>query len=180
MRIITGSAKNTVLKTPKSQKVIRPALAQVREAIFSSLGNIEDYHFVDLFGGTGSLGLEALSRGAEFCTFVDIHPEALKLISQNILACGFKDQTSVQKIKLPHGLKRLKLQKVPDVLFCDPPYDKGLLNPTLENALKYNVIDAQTLVIIEHTAREVPEVKGLTLEKQKRFGQTYISYLKRS
>lgn len=178
MRIITGTAKGIALKTPKSQAVIRPALAQVREAIFSSLGNITDFEFVDLFAGTGSLGLEALSRGAKFCTFVDAHPESLKLLRQNIENCGFADRSSVAKLKLPVDLKRLRLKKVPDVLFCDPPYEKNLLNPCLQAIRKQNLVDAQTWLILEHTKREMPILDGFELFKEKKFGQTFISYLR--
>lgn len=177
MRIITGSAKNTVLKTPKSDKHIRPALAQVREAIFSSLGDISGYDFIDIFAGTGSLGLEALSRGADFCTFVDFHPESLKLLHHNIEQCGFRDQAQVVKLKMPFGLKRLRLKKVPDVIFCDPPYEKGLLNATIHEIVKNKILTPDAVIISEHTIREMPEHPKLELTKQKKFGQTLISYL---
>ena len=178
MRIITGSAKGTSLHTPKSQAVIRPALAQVREAIFSSLGDITDWDFVDLFAGTGSLGLEALSRGASFCTFVDIHPESLKLLRENIQKCQFAQQTAIAKLKLPFDLKRLRLKKVPHVIFCDPPYEKNLVNPCLREILKLKLLDENTWLLVEHTKREMPETEGFALIKQKKFGQTLISYLK--
>jgi len=177
MRIITGTAKGLSLKTPKSQAIIRPALAQVREAIFSSLGDITNQEFVDLFAGTGSLGLEALSRGAGFCTFVDFHPESLKLLRENISKCGFTTQSAIAKLKLPFELKRLRLKKVPDVLFCDPPYEKNLVNPCLQEIRKCGLVNANTRILVEHTKREIPQTEGFSLIQQKKFGQTLVSYL---
>ncbi len=178
MRIISGSAKGTPLFTPKSQAVIRPALAQVREAIFSSLGNIIDCEFLDLFAGTGSLGLEALSRGAKHCTFVDEHPESLKLIRDNIAKCGFQNASHIVKLKLPSELKRLKLTKVPDVIFCDPPYEKNLINPCLNEILKCKILGPDTWILLEHTKREMPVFTAFELVKEKKFGQTLITYLR--
>lgn len=177
MKIITGTAKNKTIKAPKDHLVIRPALSQVREAIFSSLGNIDDKVFVDIFAGTGSLGLEALSRGAKKCYFVDSHPEAVKLIIENLKSLGFAEKAHVFKRKMPAGLKQIKIPEKADVVFCDPPYDKDLINKTLSLLTRQNYIDPETLIIVEHTRREVPDIQELQLVKQKKFGQTLISYL---
>ena len=177
MRIIAGKSKNQVLKTPKNDQVIRPALAQVREAIFSSLGDIEDFVFVDIFAGTGSLGFEALSRGASFVTFVDCHPQALTLLEQNAKHLGYQDQIRIVRRRMPHGLNKPLWKDHPDVIFCDPPYDKNLLNPTLLKLVKH--VDPTSTVIIEHSPRELPETPGFKIIKEKRFGQTRITYLQK-
>lgn len=178
MKIITGTARGRFLKTPKNSKIIRPALGQVREAIFSSLGSVEDLVIMDVFAGTGSLGLEGLSRGAKQAYFVDSHPEAVKLIIENLRMLGFEDRGHVFKRRIPHGLKTISLEHKPDILFCDPPYDKGLLAPALEALVRYKFVDPQTLVIVEHTKRELPQTDLLELTKQKQYGQTIISTLR--
>ena len=179
MRITGGSAKGKIIKTPKNGDIIRPALAQVREAVFSSLGDVSEQRFMDVFAGTGSLGFEALSRGADFVYFVDDHPQAVALILENLKSLGFEKQAHLFKRRLPHGLSTIKISGRVDVVFCDPPYDKNLLNPTLARLAEQNYIDPKTLLIIEHTRREVPENTAFDLIKQKKFGQTLISYLKR-
>lgn len=179
MRIITGSAKGRNLKTPKGSKIIRPALSQVREAIFSSLGDLAGKVVLDVFAGTGSLGLEALSRGADQAYFVDNHSQAIGLILENLKHLGFIDKGRVFKRKVPTGLATIKLERKPDVIFCDPPYDKGLIDPSLAMLAKQDYVDENALILIEHTKREIPSATGFELLKQKKFGQTYISYLKR-
>lgn len=177
MRIIAGTKKNQKILTPKGM-VTRPALAQVREAIFSSLGDIKGKLFMDVFAGCGSLGLEALSRDASMCYFVENNPKAVSCIINNLECLGFEKKAHVFKRTMPYGLKSTKIDGVPDVIFCDPPYDQDLINRTLAALLKYNFIDPKTLLIIEHTRRENPEYKDLEFVKQKKFGQTIISYLK--
>ncbi|MBU0505635.1 16S rRNA (guanine(966)-N(2))-methyltransferase RsmD [bacterium] len=177
MRIIAGIKKNHKILTPKGMTT-RPALAQVREAIFSSLGNIEGKIFMDVFAGCGSLGLEALSREASACYFVENNPKAVSCIINNLESLGFEKKAHIFKRTMPHGLKNIKIDRVPDVIFCDPPYDQDLINRTIGGLLKYNFIDPKTLLIIEHTRRENPECEDLELFKQKKFGQTLISYLK--
>lgn len=178
MRITGGSANRRVIKTPKGRSIIRPALAQVREAIFSSLGNVEALRFLDLYAGTGSLGLEALSREAKFVYFVDFHPQALSLIIKNLESLDFSDRAHVFKRRLPEGLTRLKIPHKIDVVFCDPPYEKGLLVPTLELLARQNYVDPDSIIIVEHTRREMPEARGFEPFKQKCFGQTHLSYLR--
>lgn len=179
MRIISGTAKGRRLKTPKNSKTIRPALAQVREAIFSSLGDLSGKTVLDVFAGTGSLGMEALSREAAFVGFVDGGPEAVHLLIENLKTLGFEDRARVFKRKLPSGLDAIKMPHTVAVAFCDPPYDMGLLSPTLERLAAQPYCDADTLFIAEHTRREMPEVATLDIVKEKKFGQTLLTYLRK-
>src|SRR5262245_29821517 len=106
MRIIAGRAKSIRLQGPKSDQ-IRPALDQVKEAVFNILFDVQGLTVLDLFAGTGSVGLEAISRGATRCVFVDFGPEALQLIRKNITICGFEAESTVVRLKLPQGVKTL-------------------------------------------------------------------------
>lgn len=178
MKIIAGTAKGRSLKAPKNSKIIRPALSQVREAIFSSLGDLTDKVILDVFAGTGSLGLEGLSRGADFAYFVDGHDASVGIILQNLKELGFAERAHVFKRKLPFGVASIKLERKPDVIFCDPPYDKGFLAPTLELLAGQSFVTADTLFIAEHTKREMPDAPSLQTVKEKHFGQTLLSYLK--
>lgn len=180
MRIIAGQAKGRAIKTPKDNDITRPALAKVREAIFSSLNDITGLVVMDVFAGSGSLGLEALSRGADFSYFVEAHPKALACLIENIKQLGFEKQARVFKRNMPQGLANISVDKLPDIIFCDPPYDKNLLNPTLEALLQHNLIDPNCTVIVEHTRREVPEIADLQLVKQRQYGQTFISQLRKN
>jgi 16S rRNA (guanine966-N2)-methyltransferase len=178
MKIITGSAKGRNIKAPKDSKIIRPALSQVREAIFSSLGDLSGKTILDIYAGTGSLGLEGLSRGCEKCYFIDSHSEAIGLIIENLKHLGFEDRAHVFKRKIPNGLSLIKIpeDKI-DIIFCDPPYDKDLINPTLRELARQKYVDPTSVVIVEHTRREVPNVPEFQVVKEKRFGQTLLTYL---
>jgi len=177
IRLTGGLKKGHKINTPKDSSIIRPALAQVREAIFSSLGDITNMVVFDVFAGTGSLGFEALSRGAKHVGFVEAHPVAIKCLIKTLNDLDYNDKATIYKRNMPFGLRGLKITEAPDVIFCDPPYEKNLLNKTLHQLVKYKFIDAKTRVIVEHTAKEVPNIESLEVFKEKKFGQTLLAYL---
>jgi 16S rRNA (guanine(966)-N(2))-methyltransferase RsmD len=178
MRIISGNSKGRKILTPKGFGVTRPALEKVREAVFSSLGDMSGKVVLDIFAGSGSLGLEALSRGANRAYFVEDHPQALSCLIANLKNLGFENQARVFKRKLPQGLSQIELSQKPDVIFCDPPYDKNLLNPTLNALVQNKLLGPHALVIVEHTKREMPENIELSVLKERQYGQTLITYLR--
>lgn len=177
MRIIAGVAKGRKLKTPKNNKTTRPAMAKVRESILSSIQPLEGKLVMDLYAGTGSLGLECLSRLAENCYFVDSDERAVKLIRDNINALDVKQRAVVLKRRLPQGLKGLFHSRPFDIVFCDPPYEKNLINKTLDCLVLYKLIDPQSLIIVEHNQHELPHHESFSLIRQKQFGQTLVSFL---
>lgn len=179
MRIISGTAKGRNIITPVGLNT-RPALAKVREAIFSSLGDIKDKVILDIYAGCGSLGLEALSRGAQKSYFMDGDNAAIKAIITNLKTLGFEEQAQVLKRWLPHGLKNIVFDPRPDIIFCDPPYDKNLVNRTLEALLTYKLVDPHSLLIVEHSPRERIKVNGLDAVKECKYGQTLITYIKKA
>lgn len=177
MRIIAGLSKGRRLSAPRSF-LVRPVADKVKGAIFNILGNIEGETALDLFAGSGSVGLEALSRGASRVVFVDALPASLAILRKNILQCGFLDKASVIRGRIPLVLRSLarRLEKF-NLVFVDPPYDKNLIHPTLEALLENKLIDAQSRVIIEHSPRESPIHSGFVLADQRKYGQTFISFL---
>ena len=130
MRIISGSARGRRLKELQGMDT-RPTTDKVKEALFNIIQfEIEGRRVLDLFGGTGQLGLEALSRGAEHCTFTEQRREAAALIRENIKACGFQDRTHVVQGDAISFLSGCR-EKF-DLIFLDPPYQTQLLEQTLE------------------------------------------------
>ncbi len=181
MRIIAGIAKGRRLVGPKSDR-IRPALDQVREAVFNILGPFSGHERVlDLFAGTGSVGLEALSRGAQDAVFVDLGVEALQLIRKNITLCRFEEQSTILRLKVPQQVSKLAKSTPPsfDLIFVDPPYDRDLVNPTLEAIASQKLLAPSGRVVVEHSPREtIHDAIGLFLFDTRKYGQTMISFLR--
>ncbi|MDO8520232.1 MAG: 16S rRNA (guanine(966)-N(2))-methyltransferase RsmD [Deltaproteobacteria bacterium] len=176
MRIISGLAKGRRLATPKSP-LIRPVSDKVKEAIFNILGPIDGETVLDLFAGTGSVGLEAASRGAAKVVLVDGGEEGIRLIRKNIAVCGFEETAVAVKGILPRVLEIVARKNPPfNLVFVDPPYDKGLIDPTLQALVSHKLIDAQSRVIIEHSPREIPSPTGLGLTDSRKYGQTIVSF----
>ena len=127
MRVITGSARGRRLKTPETYD-IRPTTDNVKEALFNILQfDVEGRRVLDLFAGTGQLGIEALSRGAKSAVFVDADRDAVRIVRENLKLCGLSAEVRQQD-----ALSLLRQGGVYDLIFVDPPYDAGLYRPVLE------------------------------------------------
>lgn len=181
MRIISGAFGGRRLHSPKSNR-IRPTLDRVREAVFSMIAeHVPDARVLDLFAGTGAAGLEALSRGARFCCFVDSGEEALHLIRANILLCGAGESSRVLSGTVASALHRLEQEKeFFDLVFLDPPYGKGYVEKTLESIAR--IADAGALVIAERHIKEIPTpISDLIWQKdrERRYGDTLIEIYSR-
>ncbi|MFH1075515.1 MAG: 16S rRNA (guanine(966)-N(2))-methyltransferase RsmD [Pseudomonadota bacterium] len=178
LRIISGCKKGHRLKAIKGN-IIRPTADRIRESIFDIIsGYITGACVLDLYSGTGAMGLEALSRGAAFSVFVDRHAYALSLIKENIIKLELTAQSIVINRDILKGLGWLKqLVYFYDLVFIDPPYEKDLIAKTLSLLAESQVLALQGRVIAEHSIKEtVPEaVCGLTLYDQRKYGSTMIS-----
>ncbi len=178
MRVITGSAKGKRLVTPEGRDVTRPTGDKVKEAMFSAIQfYVEGADVLDLYAGSGQLGIEALSRGANSCVFVDSAKVAQKCIAENIKNCGFSD---VAKIKTGDALMYLSsaFERF-DMAFLDPPYAAEQL-PVVLPALS-KVMREGGIVLCE-TAKTVdlPDEAGkLIKEKEYRYGSTKVYMYKR-
>jgi len=181
MRIVAGTFGGRRLHAPKGRE-IRPTSDRVREAIFSILGPaVVAARVLDLFAGTGALGLEALSRGAADVVFVDQSVFAVRLIRSNIDLIGVQARVRVIHGPVNQAIHRLAGEgKAFDVIFMDPPYGKGAVQKTL--SLLGDVARAGTLVVAEHDVRDMLPLP-LPLEEQewskiqeRKYGDTAVSF----
>jgi 16S rRNA (guanine966-N2)-methyltransferase len=192
LRIIGGKVKGRRLQTPSKGKAkhscqpIRPTADKAREALFSIISSeVESAAVLDLYAGTGALGLEALSRGAELAVFVDNNTSAVQVIRRNITLCGFPDNSFVFKRDLSKGLSFLTEglpEKIFSVVFVDPPYRKGIAAKMLGKLANSSLLSPQALVVIEEDAfAELPtQVAGLTLVDRRRYGDTGFWFYRRN
>lgn len=178
MRVITGSLRGRNLETLAGDDVTRPTTQSTKEALFSSIQfEIEDSKVLDLFAGSGQLGIEAVSRGARHCTFVEKDKNAYKIIENNIERCKIKDCC---KIVLGDAKSFLMKKENFDIAFLDPPYRKGLVEECLPLLVK---IMSDEGVIICETAKEegLPEaIDDWKNVKEKNYGKTKLTYYRKA
>lgn len=177
MRIIAGELKGRILAPVKGRT--RPTAAKVREAIFNILGPaVREATVLDLFAGTGALGIEALSRGAKRVVFVEHHPEALKGLGRNLEALGLRDRGRVLPLAVAAALRALAAQGEQfDLVFLDPPYGAGTAATTLGALAASSLLLPEVRVVAEHSRREtLPEaIGGLEQQTLRRYGDTQIA-----
>ncbi len=172
LRVGGGDARGRRLKAPKG---IRPTQGMVKAAIFNIVGpGIEGAHVLDLFAGSGAIGIEALSRGAAEVTFVDKEPRGLAILRQNLDALELKDRAHVVRGDVVRWL-----ESSPDavgragLVFLDPPYEDVVLDRALM-ALDRTLTDAT--VVAEHSRRQtLPALTRLQLDRQRRYGDTMVT-----
>ena len=150
MRVISGSARGRRLKELQGMDT-RPTTDKVKESLFNIIQfEIEGRSVLDLFGGTGQLGIEALSRGAERCTFVDARREAAALIRENLKATRLEERGKVVEGDSLSFL--LTCRQKYDLIFLDPPYEAGLLEPALAHIARFDILAPHGIIVAEHPA----------------------------
>jgi len=179
MRITGGVARGRPLRAPRGLRV-RPTADKVRAAIFNILANridLSGQRWLDLFAGSGALGLEALSRGAAHVTFVDESRESCRFVRDNVERSGFADRGEVRQASLPATLGRWHPEQPYDGAFVDPPYAHGLAERTLHELATGALLGPAAWVVAEHGAREpLAERYGALLRRDsRRYGSTGIS-----
>lgn len=175
MRIIAGDFKGRRLFTPKDSR-IRPTTDKVKESIFNLIAPyLEDAVVIDLFSGTGNLGLEALSRGASRCYFGDKSRESLDLTRQNIAHCRAQDRSVPILGDYDHVLRRVRERA--DLIFLDPPYKEGLMEDCLELISELSLLSPDGVIVAEHGAKDpLPdELSGFIKIKEKTYGTIAVS-----
>ncbi len=174
MRITGGDKRGFVMLSPKG-KGIRPSSDHIRQVIFNVLGHdLSKRRVLDLFSGTGILGIEALSRGAEYACFVDKSSASLRLIRRNLEITGYKDRASVIRMDLIKGFLRLKQRF--DIVFIDPPYNTGLLLKTLGILPVKDILQDNATIIGRSSKREsIPcNINGMGLQDLRGYGDTRL------
>lgn len=178
MRIITGIAKNKPIKSLEGESV-RPTSSRVKEAIFSSLQfDIEGRRVLDLFAGSGQLGLESLSRGAASCVFVDKSAASVETVSSNIKSTGLGKHFRLVNTDACSYLRGCDEKY--DLVFLDPPYKAGLLPEVF--ALLDGVCTAGAIIICEHAADTALSDRigeDIHMYKQSRYGKTSVTFYKK-
>ena len=180
MRIISGTSKGRKLVTPRSQS-LRPTSDRVKESIFNILqDDIVGKVVLDLFAGTGNLGIEALSRGAKKTIFVEKGRQALRLIQRNLTQFGLEERSEILPKDAIRAIGILKQRGESfDLILMDPPYEKGLIQRTLMKLNSYPIYHKDSILVIEHDRREPLStvMDGWNLIRQRRIGDTVISFL---
>ena len=179
MRITGGRLRGRRLASFKGME-IRPTSDRVREAIFDLLGHhLPGEKVLDLFAGTGSLGIEALSRGAAWALFIDHSPKAIDLIGKNLTLCGLEDQGVVLRKDLLKGFPRRHrlLEEKVGLVFVDPPYRKNMILPVLEELCSLGILGSPATLVAQSEQREVlpPRVESLERVKSRIYGETRIT-----
>ena len=179
MRIVAGKNKGNVLKSPKDLSV-RPTSEKVREALFDILGTfVEETCFLDLFAGTGAVGIEALSRRAKKVIFIEKEQKCIKIIKDNLEKTENSQNAVVYKIDFLSGLKLLsKKNYLLDYIFLDPPYSRGLVNISLLEISNLPILRKSGWVIAQHYKKEkvMENLSNLRLFDQRRYGECYLSF----
>lgn len=182
LRLIAGEYRGLRLATLRGKRM-RPTAERVREAIFNIVGfDLSGLWVLDLFAGTGAMGLEALSRGAGFVVMVDQHPAAFRLIGRNLAACGNPQNAKVYKLDLRRGLKGFTRHGyLFDLVFMDPPYGRGLSQRCLEQLGKGTLLNPAATVVSEHAIEEDLTSTYGCLQRQtvRRYGSTAVSFYRR-
>jgi len=180
MRVITGSAKGIRLKTPDGLKT-RPTSDRVKEAVFSIVQfEVEGSRFLDLFAGTGQMGIEALSRGAVSAVFVDGWKDACQLVRDNLKLARLSEKAKVVNSDYLSYLKNCREEF--DIIFLDPPYAEIFLENSLNKISEIDILSDRGIIICERPAEKQLDldISGLQRWKDYRYGKTWITVFRKA
>lgn len=176
LHVLTGTAKGRRLKVPRG-RAVRPTTGRTKKSIFDTLGNISGMYVLDIFAGSGSLGIEALSRGAARVTFIEKERQVLGILRENLASCGFEKKASVLRGDYRRVLSNLgRTTGGFDLIFLDPPY-KLYRTTGVEELIQLaaGLLGESGLMIIEHNYELTTELPGF-VRACKSFGETRVSY----
>ena len=180
MRVITGKARGVQLKTPDGM-LTRPTTDRVKEALFSIINfDIPGAKVLDLFGGTGQLGIEALSRGAKSVVFVDAREDACKLIKENLKRTKLEQDGRIVRSDYLDYLKRCREQY--SIIFLDPPYAEVFLENALKQITEIDILQSDGIIVTERPlGKELPwEFEGFTRSKDYKYGKTLLTIYRKA
>ncbi len=179
MRVITGKARGVALKTPDGMKT-RPTADRVKEAMFSIIQfDIPGAKVLDLFGGTGQLGIEALSRGAESAVFVDAGEDACKLIKENLKRTRLEGQGRVVRSDYLAYLNRCREEF--SIVFLDPPYAEVFLENALKKLMEIDILQSGGIIVAERPLEKDLDVEltGFTRSRDYKYGKTLLTIFRK-
>lgn len=182
MRVISGIRKGHILKSPKGLNT-RPTQDRIKESLFNILGIINNESKVlDLFAGSGSIGIEFLSRGAKECYFIDNSYESIKIIKENLTSTRLDEKAHVYKNNVANALDVLGNKSIDfDYIFMDPPYRKNLVSSALESINNNNLIKKDGIIIVEHEKEFILDEKIFNFIKsdERNYSDKAISFYKK-
>lgn len=176
MRVISGICRGRRLKAP-SGMATRPTSDRVKEAIFNVLaGRVLESSVLDVFAGTGALGIEALSRGASSAVFIENNQAAWQVLNENLFTTGQNQFSQVFRGDYAKVMPRLNGGF--DIIFLDPPYNRGLVQPAVDQIISRQLLKPGGLLVLETDAkkREIPDTDFLKLLKESDYGDTAVLY----
>ena len=181
MRVVAGSARGLRLDVPSGRDV-RPTADRVREALFSSLGaRVRGARVLDLFGGSGALGVEALSRGAALAVIVELQKRAAEVVAANLVRTGLAERARLIRGDALKVIPSLAAERVVfDIVFLDPPYAGDLAALSLAAVVEQGILATGGIVVVEHDKRgAVAKPAGVVVASVKAYGDTALTYLTR-
>jgi 16S rRNA (guanine(966)-N(2))-methyltransferase RsmD len=191
MRIIAGTARGREILSVSKKLMVKPISGRMRQSLFDILRpKVTGSHFLDLFAGTGAVGLEALSRGAGKVVFCEMHPQCMKTIEKNLAKFDWKDRAKAFRADVTEPLSWVPFRSGVeefDIVFLGPPYRTeeneplALTNPVLQRIAEADFLAETAWVVAQHHRKEKPgEAPGLKRFRQEKYGDTYITFYKRA
>lgn len=177
MRIIAGTARGRQILAPQGRNT-RPTLGRVKESLFGILQfSLNDARILDLYAGSGNLGLEALSRGAAFAVLNDMDRNCCEIIRRNINSLGFCERVSVMQMDASAAIARLAGGQAFDIVFLDPPYRMGA-QQALEELFRTGLVAPSGMVIVEHAWEDAPHAAGerMICADVRKYGDSGLSF----
>jgi 16S rRNA (guanine966-N2)-methyltransferase len=178
LRVIAGTARGTKLKTSQGLSV-RPTADQVKEALFNIVSSrISDSLFLDLYAGSGAVGIEALSRGACCCIFIDHKRENIELIRQNLIKTRLGEKARLICADAGRTIDNLVAEKIEaDLVFIDPPYNVANLELIVKQIIGSQLVSASGLIVVEHVYKNNSWAEPFNQRRIKKYGNTGLTFI---
>ncbi len=181
MRIITGIAKGRRIEAPEGEGT-RPTADKVKGALFNILQTkVIDATVLDMFSGTGNLGLEALSRGSRNCIFIEKDHKAFTILKKNIESLGFQESCEAYRQDAFTAIEKLSRRNIfPDIIFLDPPYGKEMIIKAIEEISRLEILEHNGIIVSEHDETDnLPErIGGIEAYRTEKYGRTRLTFWK--